>query len=76
MNNINLNSREQVLALAMDPGQSAFTFSEEHFDDDLTLNELARVNGGIAPRIVFGAVMLGLSLFASGYKAYKVATRD
>ena len=34
MNNINLNSRDQVLALAMDPGQSAFTFSEEDFDDD------------------------------------------
>ena len=76
MNNINLNSRDQVLALAMDPGQSAFTFSEEDFDDDLTLNELAGIHGGIAPAIVFGAVMLGLSLFASGYKAYTIATRD
>ena len=76
MNNINLNSRDQVLALAMDPGQSAYIFSEEDFDDDLTLNELAGINGGIAPAIIFAAVMFGLSIFTSGYKAYKVATRD
>ena len=58
MNNINLNSRDQILALAMDPGQSAFTFSEEDFDDDLTLNELAGINGALAPFYFVAAAII------------------
>ena len=62
MNNINLNSRDQLLALAMDPSQSAFTFSEEDFDDDLTLNELAGIHGGLAPFYFVAAAMFALPL--------------
>ena len=62
MNNINLNSRDQILALAMDPGQSAFTFSEEDFDDDLTLNELAGINGGFALAVPFPPQLLKVLL--------------
>ena len=75
MNTINLNSRDQTLALAMDPGQSAFTFSEEDFDKELTLDQLNNVNGGFIPLIGFGIGVFVIKMIGAALQIYSIASR-
>ena len=58
MNNINLNSRDQALALAMKPNPSTFSFFEEDFDEELTMNQMNDVSG--AWGAAFGRLLAGV----------------
>ena len=45
MTNLDLQSRDQVLAMAMDPKANTLVFTDEDFDAELTLEETQKISG-------------------------------